>query len=100
MTAIMSQLTVQNLQSGVLMDGIASSLASKKYLRRCLAQAISNNENLSPILKKNFEHRFYRELKVKFSGWRCLESLDLTGMITFCLLTYDRVNLQVMKQEV
>ncbi len=57
MTAIMSQLTVQNLQSGVLMDGIASSLASKKYLRRFLSQAISNNENLSPILKKNFEHR-------------------------------------------
>jgi hypothetical protein len=47
---------------------------------------ILSNKNLSSILQKNFEHHFYRELKVKFSGWRCLESLDLTATISFCSL--------------
>ncbi len=77
MTAITDQLTVENLESGKIMDGIAP--ASKKTYHKCFFLSNPKYKGLYPLIQKHFEHHLYQEHIAKFSGWQCMEQLDLSA---------------------
>ncbi len=49
----------------------------------------------------NFEHHIHQGLKVKISGWLCLEHLDFTATVIFCSFeTLQNIHFQAMEQDV